>query len=94
MRRDVRRFNLWTTAEIRWLWSLGRERRPKPDKLYPGEKLNALFIVGAIVVMFATGFVLKWFGFFPLRGGPAPPSSMTCWPWACSSWFSATSPLP
>jgi formate dehydrogenase subunit gamma len=66
MRRDVRRFNLWTTAEIRWLWSLGRERIPKPDKFNPGQKLNALFIAGAIVVMFATGFVLKWFGFFPL----------------------------
>jgi formate dehydrogenase subunit gamma len=66
MRRDVRRFNLWTTAEIRWLWSLGRERIPKPDKFNPGQKLNALFIAGAIVVMFGTGFVLKWFGFFPL----------------------------
>jgi formate dehydrogenase subunit gamma len=66
MRRDVRRFNLWTAAEIRWLWSLGRERIPKPDKFNPGQKLNALFIAGAIVVMFATGFVLKWFRFFPL----------------------------
>lgn len=66
MRRDVRRFNLWTAAEIRWLWSLGRERIPKPDKFNPGQKLNALFVAGAIVVMFATGFVLKWFGFFPL----------------------------
>jgi formate dehydrogenase subunit gamma len=66
MRRDVRRFNLWTAAEIRWLWSLGRARIPRPDKFNPGQKLNALFIAGAIAVMFATGFVLKWFGFFPL----------------------------
>jgi formate dehydrogenase subunit gamma len=66
MRRDARRFNLWTAAEIRWLWSFGRERIKKPDKFNPGQKLNALFIAGAIVVMFATGFVLKWFGFFPL----------------------------
>jgi formate dehydrogenase subunit gamma len=66
MRRDARRFNLWTAAEVRWLWSVGRERIPKPDKFNPGQKLNALFIAGAIVVMFGTGFVLKWFGFFPL----------------------------
>lgn len=66
MRRDVRRFNLWTAAEVRWLWSVGRERIPKPDKFNPGQKLNALFIAGAIVVMFGSGFVLKWFGFFPL----------------------------
>ena len=66
MRRDVRRFNLWTATEVRWLWSVGRERIPKPDKFNPGQKLNALFIAGAIVVMFGTGFVLKWFRFFPL----------------------------
>jgi formate dehydrogenase subunit gamma len=66
MRRDVRRFNLWTADEVRWLRSWGRDRMAKPDKFNPGQKLNALFIAGAIVVMFATGFVLKWFGFFPL----------------------------
>jgi len=66
MRRDVCRFSLWTAAEVRWLWSLGRERIPKPDKFNPGQKFNALFIAGAIVVMFGTGFVLKWFRFFPV----------------------------
>ena len=37
----------------------------KPDKFNPGQKLNALFIAGAIVVMLATGFVLKWFRILP-----------------------------
>ncbi|HEY1466297.1 MAG TPA: cytochrome b/b6 domain-containing protein [Acidimicrobiales bacterium] len=66
MRRDVRRFNLWTADEVRWLRSWGRERMAKPDKFNPGQKLNAVFIAGAIVVMLGTGFVLKWFRFFPL----------------------------
>lgn len=66
LRRDVRRFNLWTPAEIRWLRSLGRKRNPEPDKFNPGQKLNALFIAGAIVVMLGTGSILKWYRLFPL----------------------------
>jgi formate dehydrogenase subunit gamma len=66
LRRDVRRINLWTAAELRWLWSLGRRTIPQPDKFNPGQKLNALFTAGAIVVMLATGIILKWYRFFPL----------------------------
>lgn len=66
LRRDVRRFNLWTDAEVRWLWSLGRRSIGQPDKFNPGQKLNALFTAGAIVVMLATGSILKWYRFFPL----------------------------
>jgi formate dehydrogenase subunit gamma len=65
-RQDVRRINLWTRREIRWLRTLGRAGGPIVDKFNPGQKLNAIFIAGTIVVMFATGFVLEWFGFFPL----------------------------
>ena len=67
LRRDVRRFNLWTTEEIRWLRTLGRHRLRQPDKFNPGQKLNALFTAGAIVVMLATGSILKWTRFFPLN---------------------------
>ncbi|MGA8370127.1 MAG: cytochrome b/b6 domain-containing protein [Acidimicrobiales bacterium] len=66
LRRDIRRCNLWTAAEIRWLWSFGRQRIARPDKFNPGQKLNVLFVAGAIVVMLATGFVLRWYRFFPL----------------------------
>jgi formate dehydrogenase subunit gamma len=66
LRRDVRRFSLWTTAEIRWVRSLGRQRLTHPDKFNPGQKLNALFTAGAIVVMLGTGSILKWTRFFPL----------------------------
>ena len=44
----------------------GPGRLPKPDKFNPGQKLNALFIGGAIVVMLGTGSILKWYRLFPL----------------------------
>jgi formate dehydrogenase subunit gamma len=66
LRRDLRRINGWTRDEIRWLLTLGRQGGPVVDKFNPGQKLNAIFIGSAIVVMFGTGFILEWFGFFPL----------------------------
>jgi formate dehydrogenase subunit gamma len=66
LRRDLRRINGWTRDEIRWLLTLGREGGPVIDKFNPGQKLNAIFIGSSIVVMFGTGFILEWFGFFPL----------------------------
>jgi formate dehydrogenase subunit gamma len=66
LRRDVRRFNLWTKAEVRWLLTFGRERLPELDKFNPGQKLSAIFVGGAIVVMLGSGAILKWFRFFPL----------------------------
>jgi len=68
MRRDVRRVNLWTRDEIRWLRTLGTLGTPSRelDKFNPGQKLNAIFVAAAIVVMLATGSVMQWFRFFPL----------------------------
>ena len=66
LRRDLRRFSVWTRAESRWLWSFGRKGLREPDKFNPGQKLNALFVGGAIVVMLGTGAILKWFSPFPL----------------------------
>ena len=65
LRRDVRRFNRWTDDELRWLWSLGRRGRA-PDKFNPGQKLNAVFVGGAIAVLLGTGVVMRWFGLFPV----------------------------
>ena len=68
MRRDLRRINVWTKDEVRWLRLLGGSNAPKVvDKFNPGQKLNAIFIGGSIVVMLATGFILKWFRFFPVN---------------------------
>ncbi len=66
MRRDLRRVNRWTRDEITWLWALGRRAPRVVDKFNPGQKLNSIFVGGAIVVMLVTGIVLRWFPFFPV----------------------------
>lgn len=66
MRRDLRRINVWTRDEIVWLRALGRKAPRVVDKFNPGQKLNAIFIGACIVIMLATGFILKWFRFFPV----------------------------
>jgi len=65
MRRDAQRINRWTKEEIRWLRTFGRAPT-QLDKFNPGQKLNALFTVGVIVVMLLTGAMLQWFRFFPV----------------------------
>jgi formate dehydrogenase subunit gamma len=65
MRRDVRRINLWTRVELRWMKTLG-ETPLVADKFNPGQKLNAIFIGASIVVMLVTGSMLQWFRFFPV----------------------------
>jgi formate dehydrogenase subunit gamma len=65
-RRDLRRINVWTRDEVTWLKALGRKAPRVVDKFNPGQKLNAIFIGASIVVMLATGAMLKWFRFFPV----------------------------
>jgi formate dehydrogenase subunit gamma len=67
MRRDVRRINKWTKDEVAWLRLLGRSAPRVVDKFNPGQKLNAIFIGASILVMLGTGFILKWFRFFPVN---------------------------
>ena len=62
LRRDLRRFNLWSSAEVRWLKTLGRRRVAVTDKFNPGQKLNALFIGASFVVMLGTGLMMQWYG--------------------------------
>jgi formate dehydrogenase subunit gamma len=65
MRQDLHRFSYWSKAELRWLWTLGRERIDL-DKYNPGQKANGLFIGAAIIVLWVSGYVLQWFRFFPV----------------------------
>jgi formate dehydrogenase subunit gamma len=65
MRRDVRRVNMWTRQELRWMKTLG-ETPIVADKFNPGQKLNSIFIGASIVIMLATGSMLQWFRFFPV----------------------------
>ena len=66
MRRDLRRINVWTKDEITWLKELGYKAPQVVDKFNPGQKLNAIFVGASILLMLATGFILKWFRFFPV----------------------------
>jgi formate dehydrogenase subunit gamma len=65
MRHDLHRFAYWSSGEVRWLRSLGREKT-ELDKFNPGQKANALFVGAAVIVLWATGYVLQWFRFFPV----------------------------
>lgn len=66
MRQDVRRISRWTEQEVRWLRTLGRESPGPLDKFNPGQKLNAIFVAGAMAVLLGTGAIMQWFGPFPV----------------------------
>jgi formate dehydrogenase subunit gamma len=61
-RADLARINRWTAADRRWLRSRGRdaEARHRVGKFNAGQKLNAAFTGGAIVLMLATGSMMRW----------------------------------
>ena len=63
---DVRALARFDDDDRRWLRSLGRAKDVRMGKFHPGQKLNAAFTVGAIVVLLGTGAVMYWFRFFPV----------------------------
>jgi len=65
LRRDVQRLNRWSRGDVRWLRAKYRRAGVRLGKFNPGQKLNAAFIGGAIVVMVVTGSIMKWFEPFP-----------------------------
>ena len=65
-RDDVRRLNRWSHDDRRWLRSLGRDHWAVKGKFNAGQKLNAAFTGGAILVMLGTGSIMRWPGRFPL----------------------------
>jgi len=65
-RADARRINRWTAADKRWLRTWGRDKRVRSGKFNAGQKLNAAFTVGTIVVMLATGLIMKFPNEWPL----------------------------
>jgi len=66
LRADIRLLNHWDDEDRSWLRPARRAGRAlRPGKFHPGQKLNAAFTAGAIVVMLATGSIMKWFRFFP-----------------------------
>jgi formate dehydrogenase subunit gamma len=98
LRRDFRRFNRWTGEDRRWLrLALHRELTSgvRNGKFNAGQKLNAAFTGGAIVVMLATGVVMRWGNPWPLswRTGSTfvhQVLAISAWPWPtgrrCGPW--------
>ena len=70
LRSDLRRLNRWIPEDRVWLrrraWKEERAAGIKQGKFNAGQKLNAAFTGGAIVVMVATGSIMHWFNHFPL----------------------------
>ena len=66
LRADFSRINRWTSDDVRWFRSIGRDPMVSLGKFNPGQKLNAAFTGGAILVMLGTGAVLHWYKPFPL----------------------------
>jgi formate dehydrogenase subunit gamma len=63
---DVRSLARFDDDDRRWLRSFGRSKDVRMGKFHPGQKLNAAFTLGAIVVMVGTGSIMHWFRYFPV----------------------------
>jgi formate dehydrogenase subunit gamma len=66
LRSDLRQMSRLTEEEITWLRSLGRRGRHAIGKFNPGQKLNTNAVGGMLVVLFATGLILRWGNFLPV----------------------------
>lgn len=69
-RGDLRRLNRWIPEDRTWLqrrgWRTRRNVQVELGKFNPGQKLNAAFTGGAIVLMLATGIIMRWYKPWPL----------------------------
>ena len=63
LRADLGRLNRWSRDDRAW-WSRRRRATVELGKFNPGQKLNAVFIGAAMLVMLMTGSILKWYGPF------------------------------
>lgn len=64
-RSDAERLNRFSPAD--WAWLRSRDRRSgriRVGKFNAGQKLNAAWTLGALVVMFGTGMVMFWSSLF------------------------------
>jgi formate dehydrogenase subunit gamma len=60
LRRDLGRINRWSSDDRRW-WSRQTRANAQLGKFNPGQKLNAVFTGAVIVVMLATGSIMRWY---------------------------------
>ena len=66
LRRDLGALNRFIPDDLRWLRSRASDPTVRLGKFNPGQKLNAAFVAAALVTLFATGLVLRFFSPFPL----------------------------
>jgi formate dehydrogenase subunit gamma len=69
LRADLRRLNRWSAGDRRWLRMALHSKpvEPVPSGTFnAGQKLNAAFVAGVIVVMLMTGCVMWWSRLWPL----------------------------
>jgi formate dehydrogenase subunit gamma len=66
LRRDFSQINRWSKDDKRWFRTMGRDKKVQLGKFNSGQKLNAAFVVGATLVMAATGSIMHWFNPFPV----------------------------
>ena len=59
LRTDLHRVARWTADDRRW-WSRGNRHRVALGKFNPGQKLNTAFVGASLIVMSATGWMLRF----------------------------------
>jgi formate dehydrogenase subunit gamma len=64
LRRDLVRLNRWSVDDRRW-WRARTRDNVMLGKFNPGQKLNAAFLAGALVVMIGSGSIMRFFEPFP-----------------------------
>ena len=65
-RADVRRLNRFLPGDWRWLRSGDRRSGSFPSgKFNAGQKLNAAFVLAAVLILLVTGLMLRYFSAFP-----------------------------
>jgi formate dehydrogenase subunit gamma len=64
LRRDLGRLNRWSVDDRKW-WRLDARPQVQLGKFNPGQKVNATFLGGALIVMLMTGSMMRFFEPFP-----------------------------
>ena len=65
-RADVRALNRFLPGDWRWLRAGNRRDGSFPSgKFNAGQKLNSAFALGAVIALFVTGLMLRYFSAFP-----------------------------
>jgi formate dehydrogenase subunit gamma len=62
-RRDLASMNRFSKGEVAWLRSRGKRGQEQVGKFNPGQKLNTFAVGALLLVLLATGLILRWGNF-------------------------------